>query len=202
MWSTLQSNCVIFTFVLFPFTINLISDKSNFIILPHSISTQKLVSVFSHASVAFSEIKSLTAHRLIRRKCWRRSLRGPCELQPPLPQSEKVLAHIPDIGPQSRPAGSLQPLAWACWGKISLSATENLLLRQPPVGRKNSVEKGRDPMLSSTSGLNHNATGNALFCWNRKKKEIGRAESRARPVSFRSCMQCVHCLNQIAEARG
>lgn len=65
--------------------------------------------------------------------------------------------------------------------------------------KKNMVEKGRDPMLSCTGGLNHNARGNKLFCWNRKKKrEIGRAESRTGSVSLKSCLQCVHCLNQTA----
>lgn len=65
----------------------------------------------------------------------------------------------------------------------------------------NLVEKGQDPMLSCTDGLNHNATGNKLFCWNRKKKRY-RWKSRSRLVSLRSCLQCLPRLNQIVEARG
>lgn len=124
-------------FVFLPALCFLKKTTTNFIHLPHSISTQKLVSLFSlfPSPPVISEF-CLTARRLIQRRCWHRSLRELSGLQPPRPHSEKVLERIPDIGQQRRPAGSLQPLAWACSGKISLSAPEILLLRQPPVGRE------------------------------------------------------------------
>lgn len=146
MWSTQKNNCVLFFYLCFLLTINLIFNKSDFIILAHSISAQKLV-------CCFLWYQSLTAHRLIQHKYWHRSLRGPCELQPPLPQSEMVLAHILDIGRQNQPAGSLQPLAGVCWGKISLSAPENLLLLQPPVGRKKPGWKRSKPHVKLYRGI-------------------------------------------------
>lgn len=70
--------------------------------------------------------------------------------------------------------------------------------------RKTAVEKGWEPMLSCTGGLNHNARGNKLFCsnWEKKDKrrEIGRAESKTRTVSPKSFSQCAHRLNQAVEA--
>lgn len=113
--------------------------QSNFTILHHSISAQRRV---CSSPPLFLWYQSLTARRLIRHKCWRRSLRGPCDLRHPLLHSERVLAHTPDTGQRRRPAGSLQLLAWACWGKISLSAPESLLLHQPPVGGEEEKNHG------------------------------------------------------------
>lgn len=66
--------------------------------------------------------------------------------------------------------------------------------------KKHTVEKGWDPMLSCASGLNHNARGNKLFCWNWKKRDVGRAKSKTRTVSLKSCLQCVLRPNQAVEA--
>lgn len=155
---------------------------------------------------AFSCVMSLTVRRLIPHKYWSWPRTRPCGLLPPLPRSESVLAQTPDNGHQSRPADSSQFLAWVCWGRISLSAPENLPRRLPPVETKKKIHplwKGRNPVLSCTNGVNHNAAGNGSILLKLNKKEIVRAGSRTSTAFLRSCLQRVHRLNQInVEARG
>lgn len=148
--------------------IKLISNKSYYIICDHCISTQKLfflrLLLFSVTSVS---------HR-------------------PSSNPTQMLAPIPE-GALWTPASSSS--AWEGSGTYSRHRTAEPtcrlftalgmgLLREnisicpwepspPPAtcrGEKSLDERGWEPMLSCTNGLNQNAEGNKLFCPNRKKK--------------------------------